>query len=1092
MAKKDKIDSTDSINIFDLDSAEEPKNVGMKSNDPSIHQNIAQFPDEDDDEADKRRSDKRKRLSIFERKKSQEDKEDELIETQMLSKELVETSSRSLKVERFSPTIESGLNDNQIKQRIREGLTNDNQKTYSKTYRQIFLNNIVTFFNVLCLIVAAALVFVKSYSDLTFLFILVINTVIGIVQEIKAKKTIDKLSIVTAPTATVVREGSTKEIQVSDIVLDDIIKLKNGKQISADCEIIDGTIEVNESLLTGEADAIKKSVGDGLYAGSFVTSGTCYAKVIRVGKDCYIQRLQAKAKRYSKPKSELLRSLHLITTFIAIIVVPLGAIMSYRNYNSALDTVQNAKFGSSGSLNIYAAKSNDVSNLDNLSNPISINKYVSEEGKTFQINFNDTNEDLKGVQLSMVDRFLIRYDNKVNGNISISKITIRDMVPTYDPADGKLIDYTATEVLQTFDFCDESTIEDELIEKGYSISRYVDGSYKLGSSGSYIIVKTKQSVNNAYQVEITLQSKAYDPDTEAVEMKNEVLRLTITKTAGSIIGMIPAGMFLLVTVALAVSVVKLSKSKTLVQELYCIEMLARVDCICIDKTGTITDGTMRVKEIIDIAPPKLGEPQIDTILGAMIGALEDNNQTSIALQNKFGVNFEYKKVAAVPFSSVRKMSAVTFEDEGTYIMGAPEFVYQGKSKKIMSIVSKKASMGYRVLMLAKSSQPIVNDKIPSQSTPIALITLEDHIRDEALDTIKWFNENGVAIKVISGDNPATVAEIANKVGIIGASDYISLDGLSPHEVENVASEYTVFGRVSPEQKAIIVKTLKEKKKNTVAMIGDGVNDILAMKEADCSVAMASGSEAARNVSHLVLLDSNFANMPKVVLEGRRVINNIQRAASLYLMKTLFVMILTLLTIFVTNIFTSGYPFTPKQFMLLEMLVIGLPSYVLALQPNKNKISGSFISNIAANCAAQSFCLVLPVIITFFLKTKDIDGLDFSNAEFVSSLCVIAVTYIGFILLINVCRPFNTLRTALVLMVFVLITLVFSVSDISSLFGVSMSLRDIAKTNLSIFLYLLVLVLGIVPIARFFSDFIYRVKNERKKEKEEEESEGLVS
>ena len=425
----------------------------------------------------------------------------------------------------------------------------------------------------------------------------------------------------------------------------------------------------------------------------------------------------------------------------------------------------------------------------------------------------------------------------------------------------------------------------------------------------------------------------------------------------------------------------------------------------------------------------------------------------------------------------RKLSAVTFEDKGTYVLGAPEFVYQGKSKKINTIVSKYASMGYRVLMLTHSSKPIVNDQIPENADPLAIIILEDHIREEAYDTIKWFKENGVQVKVISGDNPATVAEIAGKVGIEGASDYISLDGLSPQEVETIANEYTVFGRVSPDQKAILIRTLKRHGK-TVAMTGDGVNDILAMKESDCSVAMASGSEAARNVAHLVLLDSNFANMPKVVLEGRRVINNIQSSSSLYLMKTIFVMVITLLSIFAINIFKAGYPFEPVQFMLLEFFIIGMPSTILALQPNKEKIKGSFIANIFLNCVVQAICLIITVVTVYLLAAKQIPGLDLTNYVEVNSICVIAITYVGLIILFNLCRPFNILRSAVCGVSLFFITFALFTPEIANMLSVPYLLKDMHITNA---LLTILIILAIIPIESALLAAVKQIKIARNKE-----------
>lgn len=1071
---------------IEIDSDEATKNIGMKAPDPSSHSNIAQIPDFDESELLKsqyEKQEKKKKLGISDRNKTDDMDELELLDTQIISQDLIEQTSRSNKVARFNPTIDTGLSQQQVEQRIREGLINDNQKQYSKTYKQIFFNNIFTFFNVLCLIVAGFLIAVKEYKNLTFLFILVCNTVIGIVQEIKAKKTIDKLSIVTAPTATVIRNSLTKEIATKELVLDDIIKFKNGKQIAADCIIIDGEIDVNESLLTGESVAVKKGPGDSLFAGSYITAGNCYAKVNRVGQDCYIQKLQAKAKRYSKPKSELLHSLKIITTLIGIFIIPLGAVTAYRNYESAAENVRSATFGTSGSLVVYGYNNGNQYEIGKINNVREADENGSDESYS-RIDFNTTTAEANFNYT--INQIMLSYDSKASGNISLKEI----IVWKAEEVEGTDGTYTRGDRLYDWNFnTDNKAAEiDSLIGKRSNVDRYEDGSIKLDETGDYIITKAFDEPLTKFYVRVILQSRGYGFDKTPEEDKivnDQIFRQTVTKTAGAVVGMIPAGLFLLVTIALSLSVMRLAKSKTLVQELYCIEMLARVDCICLDKTGTITDGTMKVKDIIDIAPINPKEPTIDTIMGALLGALEDNNLTSIALQEKFGVNFEFKKLATVPFSSSRKLSAVTFEDRGTYVLGAPEFVYQGKSKKINSIVDRKAAMGYRVLMLARSDKPIVNGNVPNNCNPLALITLEDHIRPEAYDTIKWFKENGVQVKVISGDNPATVAEIAGKVGIEGAQDYISLDGLSPQEVETIATEYTVFGRVSPDQKAILIRTLKKHGK-TVAMTGDGVNDILAMKESDCSVAMASGSDAARNVAHLVLLDSNFANMPKVVLEGRRVINNIQQSASLYLMKTLFVFIVTFLSIFARTVFKDGYPFEPIQFILLEFFVIGLPSTILAIQPNKEKIKGSFLGNVISNCLVQALCLVLTVIIIYITSSRGIDGLDLSNNVEVNSICVIAITYVGFIILCNICRPFNLLRVIVCLITFTCITIALFVPEISSMLGIAYQFNDLTITNR---LFTLGVILAILPLEGGLVSLVNMFNKKRRHALEKEEQEN---
>lgn len=759
-------------------------------------------------------------------------------------------------VERFNVDAKKGLNQEQIDKRIAEHLTNKVENKNVKTYRSIFFTNIFTFFNLLCFAVAGALIAVEAWSNLFFMIIITANIVIGIVQEIRAKKTIEKISLVSAPTATVLREGYKREIPVDDVVLDDIIYFSTGKQICADCKVVEGEVEANESLLTGESVAVKKKKGDFLYSGSFIASGKCTAKVERVGEFNYTAKLSAKAKEYKKPKSELLRSLNLVIRCIGVIIIPLAILMYYNNFN------------------------------------------------------------------------------------------------------------------------------------------------ELG-----------------------------------------VINETIKKTAGSIIGMIPSGMFLLTSVALAVGVVKLAKRHTLVQDLYSIEMLARADVLCLDKTGTITDGSMKVNSVIQL---KDVNHTINDIMGSMLTALEDNNQTSRALATHFGYSKEFTKSEVLPFSSARKLSAVTFKNNETYVFGAPEFVQKEKNAEVDKLVKQYASKGFRVILLAKCDGKIENDKVPAKRTPIAIIVIEDHIREDAAETIKWFKENHVQIKIISGDNPITVSEVSKRVGVENAEKFISLEGLNEQQVIDAADNYTVFGRVSPEQKMILVKALKNKG-HKVAMTGDGVNDILALKEADCSIAMASGSEATRNVSHLVLMNSNFASMPSVVAEGRRVINNIQKSSSLFLMKTLFTMFLSIFCL----IMQTQYPFNTNQVLLLETCVIGIPAFFLSLQPNKEPIQGRFLPNLITNALPGAIVFTLNVIAMFVFNT--IVGTD-GQYETMASL---VVTLAGFLVLFKLCKPFDIYRSCLFLgmLIFSALLLAF----------IPWSFFDYVKLNLQNILFMLCLVQFSYPL-----------------------------
>ena len=733
-----------------------------------------------------------------------------------IKKEKVKKGKTKKEPIRYTPTTAKGLTDEQVEERVLSGLTNYVENRNTKTYKSIFLGNIFTFFNMLCFVVAIALISVGAWSNLLFMAVILANMVIGIVQEIKAKHTIEKISLVTAPTANVVRNGEHLELPVSEIVLDDMVVLSLGKQISADCIIVEGEVEVNESLLTGESVPIKKKKGDSLLSGSFVVSGKCFARVDKVGNDSYTAQLATKAKQYKKAKSELLNSLNLIIKIIGIIIIPLAIMTYYNNLNQ--------------------------------------------------------------------------------------------------------------------------------------------------------------------------------PDATVVT--------TIKKTAGSIIGMIPAGMFLLTSLALAVGVIKLAKKRTLVQDLYSIEMLARTDVLCLDKTGTITDGTMKVNSVIQFAG-HYGNT-VNEIVGSMLTALEDNNQTSRALATYFGYSKELTAKTILPFSSKRKLSAVTFKNGDTYAYGAPEFVLKTKNTEVEKLVKQYASKGFRVLLLAKCDGQIEKDNIPSKVTPVALIVIEDRIRENAAETIEWFKKNGVAIKIISGDNPLTVSEVSKRVGVENAENYISLEGLNEQQVIDAAEKYSVFGRVSPEQKCILVKALKAKGLK-VAMTGDGVNDILALKEADCSIAMASGSEATRNVSHLVLLDSNFNSMPSVVGEGRRVVNNIQKSSSLYLMKTLFTIIITVLCL----IFSIKYPFNTNQILLLEWCVIGAPSFFLALQPNEDRIKGNFLINLIAKSLPGALIFVGNVVACylFTLITESPDQF--------ATMASLSITFSGLLVLYNVCKPVDVFRGILV-------------------------------------------------------------------------------
>ncbi|MBR1988496.1 MAG: HAD-IC family P-type ATPase [Clostridia bacterium] len=716
-------------------------------------------------------------------------------------------------VSRYNPKPDVGLTLSQVKKRTDDGLLNVSKLKTSKTLKSIFFKNIFTFFNMTCLAVALALIYVGAFSDLLFLVIVILNTCIGIIQEIKAKKTVDKLSLTNSNFTKVIRDGEEEEIYKTELVLDDVLCLNIGMQIACDSIVLEGNVEVNESLLTGESQPVKKKKGDMLLGGSFISSGTCKAKVNKIGDDNYIAELSKKAKSFKQTKSELLTSLRTLIKGITVFMVPVAIIMAYNNY-----------------------------------------KY-----------------------------------------------------------------YHATP----------------------------------------------------------------DPD-------YSLLYMVITKTSGCIVAMIPAGMFLLTSVALAVSVVRLAKKRTLVQDLYCIEMLARTDVLCLDKTGTLTNGSMSVKELVMLDKSKT-EKDTSKIISSIVNTFHDANNTAMALKSYFGKGV-YSAEKSIPFSSERKFMGCKFRNIGAFKIGAYEFVMDNPSEEIKLLAEKYASEGLRVLLLGESDASFSNKGVK----PIALILLQDNVRKDAPRTIEWFKKNGVDIKIISGDNPVTVSEVARRVGVENADKYISLYGLNEKEVIEAADKYAIFGRVSPEQKAILVKAIKSKGK-TVAMTGDGVNDILALKEADCSIAIAAGSDAARSVSQLVLLDSNFSSMPSVVAEGRRVVNNIQKSSSLFLMKTMFAICISIFVLCMGE----TYPFSPIQFILLEMFVIGIPSFCLALQPNTNKIKGHFLSNLAKNTLPAGTCLVVSTIAMYLYKMfADI------TTPVLVTMCSIAVIVVGFIALFRMCKPFN--------------------------------------------------------------------------------------
>lgn len=766
-----------------------------------------------------------------------------------------------------------GLNEQEVQERIGnlqvniEGKIESSRQKNIKMILKVIAKNTFTFFNILYILVLVLLLIANHTNEITegisdqkfaitdfvFLGIVLFNLIVGIIQESRSKMAINKLKLVTNPKVTLIRNGQKVEKTNTDIVLDDIVFLTPGIQIVSDAVLLEDEIEVNEAQLTGESVPIKKKPGDMIYSGSFVVSGTSYAKVVHVGKLNEINKLTSQAKKYVAPKSQILLGLRKLLLVIGFFIVITSIAMFVWSW------------------------------------------------------------DWRGFRTLIEEGNLLHFTDALKVN--------------------------------------------------------------------YI--------------------KAIKPITAAI------------------IGMIPAGLYLLTSVALSVGVFRLSKNNTLVQDIYCIEMLARVNVLCLDKTGTITNGQMTVIKYEQVY--KQSKYSVENIISSMNAALQETNATARALENYFGVKAVLKPTEIIPFSSERKYSAVSF-GEDTYITGAPDFVLKGNFEKYADMISEYANQGLRVLCLAHTNHPLKDGKIQRLPRLIALILIEDQIREEAPDTIDYFKKSGVEVKVISGDNPITVSEVARRVGIENAEKCISLQGMSDEEVIEAATKFTVFGRVKPEQKKLLVESLKNAGK-TVAMTGDGVNDIPALKAADCSIAMASGNDAVKSVAQLVLVDSNFASMPKVVAEGRRVINNVQQTSMLYLVKTLFMTCLAVLTAcgFFYWISSKGtqysyksfleigtFPFAgSKQLMILEMFAIGLPSIVLALQYNNTPIKGNFMKNALKRSIPGASGIVCAIIFTFLFSRQY--GFDVAEVKTVVSL---TATFTLLIVMCRACVPFNKKKSIL--------------------------------------------------------------------------------
>ena len=715
---------------------------------------------------------------------------------------------------------EKGLTHAQVEERCAQGKTNVDDVGQTKSVKQIVLGNICTLFNLINLILAVAILIAGSYKNVTFMGIIIANTAIGIFQEIRSKRTMDRLSFLSASKVKVIREGQEEEVISEEIVQDDLMVLEAGNQVQADSVVLEGVCNVDESFITGEADAIVKEPGDTMMAGSFLISGKCKAQAVQVGNNKYVSSISSGAKFVKKINSEIMTSLQWIVRIVSVLIVPLGITIFLK-------------------------------------------------------------------QLHLPDA--------------------------------------------------------------------------------------------------TWQS-------------------AIVSTTASLIGMIPEGLMLLTSTALAVSVIRLSRHKVLVQQLYCIETLARVDTLCLDKTGTLTEGYM---EVVDTMPlVEEYAQQIPQALTALTQAIPDHNATFKAIAAKYpgGEEAAWVCTQAVSFTSKTKWSGATFEEYGTFCLGAAEFLYPSMTEELRQKIDEYA-MEYRVLLMVHFEEGFVGESLPAAEKiePIALVLLRDKVREEARPTLEYFAEQGVDIKVISGDSPHTVAGIAKFAGVQGWDKMVDASTLkTDEELAEAANTYTVFGRVTPQQKRELVKAMK-KAGHTVAMTGDGVNDVLALKAADCSIAMASGTDAARNASELVLLNSNFDSMPRVVAEGRRCINNVQRSSTLFLIKTVYSCLLAILFLFVT----MQYPFIPIQLSLISTSCIGIPAFILALQPNRDRVKGRFLRNVMMKAIPGGLSVFINICFILFCAGK------FNMAEStVSTLCVVVAGFTGLLILFRISRPFNWLRVLL--------------------------------------------------------------------------------
>ena len=785
-----------------------------------------------------------------------------------------EKKERRLPTTRYNPEYKKGLTSQQVQEHRLHGWTNKAVEPPSKTTKEIVHENVFTYFNLIFVVLAVLLCLVGSFRDLTFLPVIIANTLIGIIQEIRAKQVLDKLTMLNAPRASVVRDGKRTVINAEDLVVDDIVIFKAGDQVCADAEVSAGEVQVNESLLTGEADEITKRKGDKLMSGSFIVSGQCHARLDKVGEDSYISKLTLQAKAMqSKEQSEMIRSLDKLVKCVGVAIIPIGIVL----FSQA---------------------------------------------------------------------FFIQHDG---------------------------------------------------------------------------------------------------------------FRESVTSMIAAVIGMIPEGLYLLASVALAVSSIRLAQKKVLLHDMKCIETLARVDVLCVDKTGTITENTMKVQKLIKTDEYDEKEKGgLSLLVGDFAAAMTNDNITMAALKEYFTKASGKKVLSKTGFSSATKYSSVTFED-GAYVLGAPEFVLKEKYDDYAEEITEYASTGSRVLAFGIYDGEVDGKPLTHGILPFGFVLLANPIREAAKETFEYFAEQGVEVKVISGDNPVTVSNVAKQAGIKNAARSVDASEFEDEQsMRKALLNNTVFGRVTPSQKRKFVRILKEAG-HTVAMTGDGVNDVLALKDADCSIAMASGSDAAAQASQLVLLESDFSCMPEVVLEGRRVVNNIQRSASLFLVKNIFSFLLSVASV----VFMFTYPLEPSQVSLISMFTIGVPAFFLALEPNKNMIKGHFLTNVLLKALPAALTDALAVAaLVIFGRTFDVSSTDISTAA------TMLLAIVGFMILYKISAPMNKIRFSIVS------------GCIAGLLFCSIFLKDLfAITSMTKECIMLFVVFAIAtePVLRYLTTLVEKVK-----------------